>query len=212
MASVIHTLRLAVPLLLTITGVVGAQAQDLEPVDEAIEDIGPLSVSLRELQADLREPAGFDRVYRMPGRSDLYMRIHGGLYAVFPQSTYVETRWGAMPVIPSNTVFYFGLPSPELLAQETSGPPAPPVDPYSLRVHGRVDIQPINPGEAGVIRNRSAGRSAHARPEPRITPVRRIDASGPEARGPRIVTDPSYRAKRVHRLIRRAAEAAAQAR
>src|SRR5205814_2404538 len=73
----------------------------LEPVDQAVEDINPLSMSLRHMQFDLRQPAGFEQVYAVPGHPDLLMRANGGLFAVFPQSVYAQGKSGLVPLVPA---------------------------------------------------------------------------------------------------------------
>lgn len=93
---------------------------ELIPVEEGIGDVDSLAADLRVQPRDLRTPLGFERVYRVPGRDDLYMRVSGGLYAVFPRSEYVPGPGGMWPVIPAGTRFYPGGLPPELL-----GAPAP---------------------------------------------------------------------------------------
>jgi len=107
--SLFRRARLISPLAIAALALGAALAQDFEPVDPFTEDLGPLNLSLRELQRDLRAPQGFERVYEVPGHEDLLMRVDGGLYAVFPQSVYVGSRFGPLPVIPNNTVFQIGL-------------------------------------------------------------------------------------------------------
>ncbi|MBX3365459.1 MAG: hypothetical protein KF866_11945 [Phycisphaeraceae bacterium] len=90
-----------------------ASAQPLRPmelqaVEAGIEDVDPLARGGRMQPRDLRYPLGFERVYRVPGRPDLYMRIDSGLVAIFPRSVYVPTAWGQMPVVPPGTRFYPG--------------------------------------------------------------------------------------------------------
>lgn len=89
----------------------------LRRVDQAHADVSALSNSLREVNmaADLRDPMGFQYVYRLPGRDDLLMRVNGGVYAIFPQSEYVETKRGLTPVVPAGTVYSIGIPNPGML-------------------------------------------------------------------------------------------------
>jgi len=99
---------------------VGQQAVDervvpgqepLKPVEAGVADVGPLSESLRavDVRVELGNPTGFGRVYEVPGRPGQYMRIDGGLWAVFPQSVYVRDRKGnEVPEIPPGTEFYIG--------------------------------------------------------------------------------------------------------
>ncbi len=114
--------------LLTITAFCAsrAEAQDLKPVEQTIEDIGPLGQSHRILPEDLRLPTGFERVYRVPGSADQFrfnanqghtddmlMRINGALRAVFPRSVYIPTRRGLKTDVPPGTVFHIGQPLAE---------------------------------------------------------------------------------------------------
>jgi hypothetical protein len=104
-----------------------------EVVDAGREDTGDLATSIRRLPLDLRLPTGFDRVYRVPGRDDLYMRANGALYAVFPKSEYRATRSGERPVTPTDVVYRIGL-APE-------GPLVPPPAPNAARIDRRIDAR-----------------------------------------------------------------------
>jgi hypothetical protein len=104
-----------------------------EVVDAGREDTGDLATSIRRLPLDLRLPTGFDRVYRVPGRDDLYMRANGALYAVFPKSEYRATRRGEQPVTPTDVVYRIGL-APE-------GPLVPPPAPNAARIDRRIDAR-----------------------------------------------------------------------
>lgn len=81
-----------------------------QPLDAAIEDVGPLSFSLRRVEGGLQQPSGFDQVYRLPN-SDRLARTNGALHAVFPRSLYASTQEGEVPLIPAGTTFYIGEPS-----------------------------------------------------------------------------------------------------
>lgn len=86
-------------------------APPLQVVDQGVEDATPLSASLRDPRADLREPTDFERLYRVPGRPDLLMRRSGAMSAVFPDSDYAVTRFGLVPLVPAGTVWMIGDPS-----------------------------------------------------------------------------------------------------
>jgi len=207
-------LSLAISLL--IASAAGGQEispQNLQPVDPTVEDTGPLSISLRELQVDLRGPVGFEHIYRVPGHEDdLYMRVDGGLLAVFPQSVYTDTRWGPVPIIPNNTVFYIGAESMESLLVRDWSPRELWKDPLGLRIDGRIDLAADEPDDPEA----HAERDLPAAPRQPIAPSTGREPgrdggpprAGHEART--IVTDPSYRAHRLRELMRRAAEAADQ--
>ena len=100
----------------------------LKPVDPGVADVGPLSGPGRTLPTDLRQPANFDRVYEVElDGKQFFVRAHGGVYAVFPRSDYVQTRSGVAPVVPAGTVFHLGsLPKapPAPMEQESIAPGA----------------------------------------------------------------------------------------
>lgn len=82
------------------------------------QDEDPARASLRNLQqTDLRNPTGFEYVYRLDRRDShgrmhtSYMRLDGGLAAVFPRSQYAPTADGYVPEIPAGTVFHIGVPA-----------------------------------------------------------------------------------------------------
>jgi hypothetical protein len=104
------------------------QPPAVQRADEGIGDVDPLGLSLREMQVDLRSPAGFDSVFRLDRtdafgrRETLFMRMDGGTTAVFPQSIYGEDVWGQFPVIPPGTTFYIGRLPAELQGVDAARP------------------------------------------------------------------------------------------
>lgn len=97
-----------------------AQSLLLEPVTPGEQDSNMLSGDLKLQRPDLRVPTGFERVYRVggdvshygfPQGTELYARVNNGVVAVFPRSEYVQTRIGAMPVIPAGTRWLIGAPT-----------------------------------------------------------------------------------------------------
>ena len=125
-----------------------------EVVDAGREDTGDLATSFRRLPLDLRLPTGFDRVYRVHGRDDLYMRANGALYAVFPKSEYRTTRRGEQPVTPTDVVYRIGLaPDGPLVA-----PPAPNAARIDRRIDARIAAAPATATDAA--RERRAEASA----------------------------------------------------
>lgn len=85
----------------------------LERVEAGFSDVSSLSEPRRVLPVDLREPVGFDAVYRLTrhgpaGDVQSFARANGGITAVFPRSVYVPTRAGWSADIPPGTVFYIG--------------------------------------------------------------------------------------------------------
>jgi len=186
--------RLPIVLMLLATAPAAAQqtSVDLEPVDQAIEDISVLSTSLRRVEPGLQQPNDFSRVYRLRGSRDRFMRVQGGLYAVFPESVYGATKEGQLrALIPHDTMFHIG-PPPLLSAEPPSAAPRP-----EGLVRGRIDLKigphrepaPPTARPSGGFKTRSTGPSSL-----RITL-------------PAIVSDEDYRQRRVRSLLRRAAVA-----
>lgn len=92
------------------------------------EDTSALSTSLRVVPTDLAQPSGFSQLYRVPGRPDLFMRGHGALYGVFEQSAYARMQGRTVALWPAGTMFFIGVPTPEMLknfgrAPEVKSPP-----------------------------------------------------------------------------------------
>lgn len=86
--------------------------------DPGTEDMGVLSESLRLMPLDLRIADDWGDLYRIESDyGTLYARRAGAVTAVFPQSNYVNSGFGATPTIPADTVFVIGEPSPSLLRQ-----------------------------------------------------------------------------------------------
>lgn len=101
----------------------------LQAVDPGRADTGGLETSLRSLPFDLRLPTGFERVYRVPGRDDLYMRANGALYAVFSKGVYEGARGREVPLATTDLVYHIGMPEPAKV-------PAPAFD-----RPGRIDLR-----------------------------------------------------------------------
>lgn len=190
----------------------------LEIVDPGMADISPLSTSLRQLDHGLAIPTDFEHVYRLPGDRDRFVRADGALFAVFPQSEYAPTRFGDVPLIPANTVFYIG------------APPAPNGD---FPFHSRLRLYPSQVGEQRSLSPLMESWKLNLRIEPRraersgqwidgsvghtIAPVgevsQRISPTVPireeSAVAPgTIIGDERYRSERIGTLMRRAADAA----
>lgn len=188
--------RIAVVALLMLSQAASGQ-QELKSVEANVGDLGPLSRSLRSLGADLRQPTNFDRVYRVPGQDDRFMRINGGLYAVFERSLYAPTRDGLVPLIPGGTVFYIGRPSflrdvkPESV-EEVNGM----LDKrsHSNRLDTRTGPKSAESDSAivlGPLLHRSAGRDTAAKNLNQKVVVT-------------IINDPDYRATRIRQLMKEA--------
>lgn len=161
--------------MLAATGMVtlSATAMAQQPVEQTVGDVSPLSVSLRRLEVGLRQPVGFDQVYRVTGEDgeDRFMRRHGGLRAVFPRSLYSTNRsQQSEALIPPNTVFQIG--------------PRASTDPLP-QDHPRVpDVLQAGDGAA----DGSAGQPAEDDPR-RIVPI----GYGPSAAAPQQQPSPTRR-------------------
>ena len=90
---------------------------ELIPVDAGVEDFGVLSDSLRVEQSSMRQDVAFEKLYKIAGRDDVYVRKSGGLSAVFRSSAYLRTSGGDIPIVPAGTVYCIGEIPPELIQQ-----------------------------------------------------------------------------------------------
>lgn len=194
-------------LFLGLTSTVAAQSDNLKPLDQTVEDVSPLSRSLRQVELGLRTPTDFEQVYRLPGHEDLYMRISGGIYALFPQSAYSQGKNGPIPLIPAGTVYHIGYPIMDHLgladASTHHDEGRVGEDPY-----GRLNLR-LDPQRSGPTRQRQALSSAAT------VPFTGVDRRQPREGSPivdhssasTIVTDARYRANRVRELMQSAANA-----
>ena len=188
-------------------------------IDQTVADVDPLRVSFRYLSTDLRQPTGFRDVYRIEGNqrplsryglptgagNDLLARFDGAVTAVFPQSVYVPTREGVVPLIPPGTVFFIGGVPSDFFAQAPESPP-PPTH-VNLRVDQRGDAPAPAPSGGP-----SSGTTPTPAPAPAAAPAqRRTDEKVPTVEPTRasrpIMTDEALRRTTVRELIMKAAEA-----
>ncbi len=180
---------------------VAAQEQPWQPVEQRVADQTELSKSLRVVEPGLRPPSDFAQVYRVPERDDLFVRVQGGLYAVFPQSVYTRRRGTVQAVVPHNTVIFIGPPTTEALeAWGVTRPKPPPAatERPGLRVDTRVNDRIAE------------GPVSQRQPPPRPRPQAVIGAGRARRDPPRrgtVVNDATYRAARLRALLRRAAQA-----
>ena len=178
-----------------------AQEQPWQPVEQRVADQTELSKSLRVVEPGLRPPSDFAQVYRVPERDDLFVRVQGGLYAVFPQSVYTRRRGTVQAVVPHNTVIFIGPPTTEALeAWGVTRPKPPPAatEGPGLRVDSRVNDRIAE------------GPVSQRQPPPRPRPQAVIGAGRARRDPPRrgtVVNDATYRAARLRALLRRAAQA-----
>jgi len=87
----------------------------LVPVEQGVEDLGPLDVTFRAKAHYLQPlvPENFQGVYQSTDHPERYYRFDRGITVAFPASKYVEKDGQRVPAIPPGSVFYFGRP-PEL--------------------------------------------------------------------------------------------------
>lgn len=109
--------RLAIIAALLIAAAARAQDTrpgDLVPVEVGVADMNTMSTSLKQMPVELNETTNFTRLYGVAGRPDLFVRSHGGMYAVFDQGQYVTVRKQnssrTFATWPSGTTFYIGRP------------------------------------------------------------------------------------------------------
>ena len=173
------------------------EREGLRRVAPGYEDFSPIALSQRLEPVDNRATLFFEDVYegerqsRFGPAERIYVRMHGGIVAVFPRSSYVDTPWGAEAEVPPGTVFHLGSPA-EALA---SGAPAP----ASPR-----------PGQVSLRQNLAADAgNARASVEPRDGAAGREESGGAgEAPAPpSIFTSEPYRQRRMAALLAEAASA-----
>lgn len=189
----------------------GGTPAGLTPVEQGVADLGPLGLSFRRLQLDLRRPTGFDRVFQFVGptgqgitpassSSGQLARVSGALSAVFPRSSYVTTSEGqTFAAIPAGTRFVIGDPARTI---GTVPNPTPTAAPSHLALHTAVN----NAASGRVDRAADRGASTASPATPSITPITSPPAR-PEADSapPSIVDDERLRVRRVKALLADAA-------
>ncbi len=86
---------------------------DLRRVKPGTGDVSPLDAKLDVRDNDLRIPNNFGGVYQIPADAPTqyagwFVRISGGVWAVFPQSTYRRTKKGVTETVPPGTQYFVG--------------------------------------------------------------------------------------------------------
>lgn len=120
------------------------RVSDLVRVDSGRVDQSALATSLRAFpEIDLRSAGNFDTLYQVPANANSpfagqFVRVSGGMYAVFPSSVYRagrnNTRLAAIP--PDTTFFMGGIPG-QLASVSAAPRPSPAAEaPTSLRTNG----------------------------------------------------------------------------
>lgn len=129
-----------------IEAVVAALVSQPVPVEPGKEDADPHALTMRRIELDLRKPVDFENLYQVSkvdafGRGQpMFMRIDGGITAVFPRSVYRDTASGGAPVIPPGTVFWIGAPPVEV----DTLPPIPGDTFLHLSVANDPPVQPTS--------------------------------------------------------------------
>lgn len=77
-------------------------------IDQRYEDADQLAISLRVLNHDLRQPAGFSQLFEDTANPGTYVRISGAVYQVSRETEYRVDREGLYAPITAGTVFYIG--------------------------------------------------------------------------------------------------------
>ena len=217
--------RLVGAVLLAVAASAFGQSTDpfapADPVrlDEGRGDVGPLSRSLRTPAIDLREPSGFEHVYRVPAsapypwvyagsagaqRLEQLERRDGALRAVFDRSVYRNTRRGAVAEIPAGTVFRIG-PEPRWpmlptapVRTEASMPASAPIATSALQSYGssaketvmrRASARPLPVSEPSRSENTPIDTTRQAAAIPAPTPIVLQTSSERTARLLQLATD-----------------------
>ena len=118
----------------------------LQPVDQRVADRGALSTSLRWVQYGLNQPYDFKDLYQLPVGTESYVRRNSGLWAVFPDSMYVNTEQGIYSTVPAGTVFYIGGPRDVLPQIERNQNPYRSTDaiPVNRAIESRIEASLLN--------------------------------------------------------------------
>lgn len=156
----------------------GPLRDELETVDAGAEDVGPLGTSLRQTAYDPRLPAGFSRVYRVPGDERKFMRGNGALFAIFPASVYRRTSRGGMPVTPPGTVYRIGMPGDLHLAPEAHAERELAPLQRDTRIDGR--IEPTQVAETAPVQSRVEARVEARVPQGTAAIAARNGRAGPQ--------------------------------
>lgn len=169
---------------------------DLVPISQRIINNTGLITDLRVTQPGLDLPSGFDRLYRVAGHDDFFVRTNGALYAVFDRTNYVQTEEGPMSVVPAGTVYHIG----GLPVALTGGSTAPR------------RLQPMANGTGEIVAQALESQRIEADPniEDETTASRWRSPVPPGAEPetlPRFVDDPVYRRQRILLLMQAATNA-----
>jgi hypothetical protein len=165
---------------------------DLKPVEAFTGDSTALSTSLRTVQYGLQQSADFEQLMQSGMHGDKYYRQAGGLYAMFPTSTYAPTRSGYVPTIAPGTVFHIG--------------GLPPAEPTVVAIPdpARLSIESISPQvKADRHDARDLEGVASITPQVGVEPAPASD----EPLRIRFITDEDYRRRTMLSLVWRSIDA-----
>lgn len=154
----------------------GAQPErdELRRVAPGYEDFSPVALSQRLEPVDMRFTLFGEDVYEairdngFGSAERVYMRMYGGVAAIFPRSTYVPTSSGAAATVPPGTIFHLGDPAEALGEAPEGGQGAGAASAVSTATNAiasprRVDLRQSlaadgrAPGEAGAEARRPEG-------------------------------------------------------
>lgn len=142
----------------------------LRPIEPGRSDLGPLGIGTRIMPSDLRGPRDFEILYEGRGRDgqQWFARRDAGITAVFPRSVYVPFGPLDVPVIPPDTTFIIGDPTPEYAASLGIGPVPGAYPPPDASGGLRIDSRLAPPLMDQRLDTPAPGH--HTRPEPPDTP------------------------------------------
>ena len=130
------------------------EQQGFKPIDPLIDDVDPLSISLRQHSLELKNDGGGKQRYfrrTIPGdpltgrqsKSKIYL-IDRGVVAEFDRSDYALGDKGRVfSLIPPNTVFHLGIPKEETAPKTPHLPPPPEM--INRRINREISSNPRTP-------------------------------------------------------------------
>lgn len=183
--------------------------------DQGISDLTRLRTTLRTTQPDLRLGQNFSDLYKFQDTdgSRKFARVSGALTAIFPQSEYADAQGGQVALIPAGTTFHIGrikrfesfapVPTsatfvPSALTATTQASLLVPVRSDSvISTHLDSHPRPTSPASAASFSNSHAAAAA-VLPPVALTPPLSLPPRG-------MLSDESYRRKRIRELLTTAA-------
>jgi hypothetical protein len=120
------------------------RTSDLQPVEAFVGDSTVLSKSLYAVQYGLQQSANFEQLMQSSVHGGQYVRQAGGLYAMFPASTYLPTASGYVPTIPPGTVFHIGGLPPITIPQQQASDPSRMTSESLPHRHDQRDLEGVS--------------------------------------------------------------------